>query len=531
MEVLSQARTPSPNPGPSAYDQSSPLDALVRRASSRRVRNKDTLGPIATSSLLPVHPSTPPRHPDDKPEWSSPHSPLLHTQFRNSTATTASYLPDRGSTYGDTSMSSDGWGDRHMSNLGPMRGPVLSTASEYTLDEITGSYRDSYNPSPHPGTRQDIAPSPLHYQVPTVVVSDLDVDSEPYQQEPSPPSNRMPSRLPASHKVANFSRPVPPVINGTMDRKMQVLARNGGRPVSPLMHDEVRSLSGMQSPDVPPSPSISIHPPPVEYAYPSPSSQYTESFQQQQQSQRSPYGPPPRSASPSTSVYSNYSYYPYPGSQPTTPTGNGPHLGPSGPRPSGSQSRPTSPNAAQPNLTNPQTAMDFLQLGIQAHLANNLTESAKHFEKSATLGGGCGIGMLMWGLTLRHGWGVTKSEPQGFKWLKKAAEIAVGDLESARGGMDAKGVKDELVLAIYEVGQSFFRGWGIEKDKKMGVSYFRVAARLGDPDAQQELAFCLANGKGCKKDRKEAAKWYRAAVAQGVSDIGLAWIYKEKFQD
>ena len=79
------------------------------------------------------------------------------------------------------------------------------------------------------------------------------------------------------------------------------------------------------------------------------------------------------------------------------------------------------------------------------------------------------MGMLMWGLTLRHGWGVTKSEPMGFKWLKKAAEIAVVDLESARGGMDVKGVKDELVLAIYEVGQSFFRGWGVEKDKKMGV--------------------------------------------------------------
>ena len=31
-------------------------------------------------------------------------------------------------------------------------------------------------------------------------------------------------------------------------------------------------------------------------------------------------------------------------------------------------------------------------------------------------------------------------------------------------------------------------------------------------DAQQELAFCYANGRGCKKDRKEAAKWYRAAV-------------------
>ena len=39
-----------------------------------------------------------------------------------------------------------------------------------------------------------------------------------------------------------------------------------------------------------------------------------------------------------------------------------------------------------------------------------------------------------------------------------------------------------------------------------------MAANLGDPDAQQSLAFCLAHGKGCKKDRKEAAKWYRAAV-------------------
>jgi hypothetical protein len=79
-------------------------------------------------------------------------------------------------------------------------------------------------------------------------------------------------------------------------------------------------------------------------------------------------------------------------------------------------------------------------------------------------------------------------------------------------------------------------------------SYYTVAARLGDADAQQDLGFCLANGRGCKKDRKEAARWYRAAVsiskhilfysmpifvlqvAQGASDVGMAWIYKEKFQ-
>lgn len=138
--------------------------------------------------------------------------------------------------------------------------------------------------------------------------------------------------------------------------------------------------------------------------------------------------------------------------------------------------------------------------------------------------------MVMWGLTLRHGWGCEKNESLGFKWLQRAAESAVTDLESSRKGLDITDVQDELVIAIYEVGQCFFQGWGVRKDLKMAVSYYSVAARLGDADAQQDLGFCLANGRGCKKDRKEAAKWYRAAVAQGASDVGLAWIYKEKFQ-
>ena len=76
-----------------------------------------------------------------------------------------------------------------------------------------------------------------------------------------------------------------------------------------------------------------------------------------------------------------------------------------------------------------------------------------------------------------------------------------------------------------------FLPWvGVTKDQKTGLSYYQVAARLGDGDAQGDLAFCLANGKGCKKDKKEATKWYRAAVKQGQSDVGLVWRYKEKYQ-
>ncbi|KAF5356194.1 hypothetical protein D9756_004309 [Leucocoprinus leucothites] len=272
-----------------------------------------------------------------------------------------------------------------------------------------------------------------------------------------------------------------------------------------------------------------------------------------------PRQPPARSNSPA-SLYSSYSYYNYESAVPS-PTSSGPpsraspapqqhlqqsHGGSQRLQPDSSkpQQRSRSPNnnnhnnprTSSPLVTSPvdekfQTPQDFLQLGIQNHEANRLKESAMYFEKSAKENGGCGVGMLMWGLTLRHGWGCEKNEKVGFKWLRKAAESAVVDLESARGGksVDTTPVQDELVLAIYEVGQCFFHGWGVNKDQKMAVSYYTVAARLGDSDAQNDLAFCLANGKGCKKDRKEAAKWYRAAVAQGVSDVGLAWIYKEKF--
>ncbi|EAU93275.2 hypothetical protein CC1G_12009 [Coprinopsis cinerea okayama7 len=258
-------------------------------------------------------------------------------------------------------------------------------------------------------------------------------------------------------------------------------------------------------------------------------------------------------ASP-VSLYSNYSYYPFEGAVPS-PTGStfsnskDPFAAPgkASQQPSSLQASSTqqsnqflappsshhNPSSSSPSSpSGPKSAHDYLLLGIEHHEHDRLKESATCFEKSAKEGGGCGVGMLMWGLTLRHGWGCEKNEKVAFKWLQKAAESAVGDLEATRasGVKDVSVVRNELVLAIYEVGQCFFQGWGVPKDQKMAVSYYTIAAELGDADAQMDLAFCLTNGKGCKKNKKEAAKWYRAAVKQGQSDVGLAWIYKEKYQ-
>lgn len=100
--------------------------------------------------------------------------------------------------------------------------------------------------------------------------------------------------------------------------------------------------------------------------------------------------------------------------------------------------------------------------------------------------------MLMYGLSLRHGWGCPRNEKSGFHWLKKAAELAITDLEKGKQGVDAMAIRvspskmqshghrlealgqSELILAIYEVGQSFYQGWGVPKDKKMGVVSMRV---------------------------------------------------------
>jgi TPR repeat protein len=117
-------------------------------------------------------------------------------------------------------------------------------------------------------------------------------------------------------------------------------------------------------------------------------------------------------------------------------------------------------------------AEEYLQLGIQHHEANRLAESAQCFQQSATVDGGTGVGMLMYGLTLRHGWGCIKNEKLAFTWLQRAAESAVDNLERARVegvGKSREAIKTELVLAIYEVGQCFFQGWGVKKDQKMAV--------------------------------------------------------------
>ena len=61
--------------------------------------------------------------------------------------------------------------------------------------------------------------------------------------------------------------------------------------------------------------------------------------------------------------------------------------------------------------------------------------------------------------------------------------------------------KGELVLAMYELANSFRHGWGVAKDPVAARSYYETAANLGDTDAMNEVAKCYEEGLGGKKDK------------------------------
>ncbi|KAI1321334.1 hypothetical protein EDD11_006671 [Mortierella claussenii] len=209
----------------------------------------------------------------------------------------------------------------------------------------------------------------------------------------------------------------------------------------------------------------------------------------------------------------------------------GPSGGPNGINPhpahhlaSGGYVRPEEPMG--PSNPMPEKAEDFVRQGIEFHEVGDIAKATHFFRTAAELGDP--VGMLMYGLSVRHGWGCASNRALAFQYLQKSAEHAVGDLKS-RDSFASTAAKGELVLAIYELGICFRHGWGVEKNKKTAAYYFEIAANLGDPDAQNDLAWCYYHGVGIKKDMFKAAKYYRLAAAQGLETVGNSWIWKDKY--
>jgi hypothetical protein len=159
----------------------------------------------------------------------------------------------------------------------------------------------------------------------------------------------------------------------------------------------------------------------------------------------------PSPAPSRNSIYSNYSFYTFPpdddGIRSPSPTpsqsisqrayspppsahGGGYGLQGGGhstfAKTKASFSFPKTPGQAKRDITDPNYC---LQLGITHHEKGELERAAYYFERAAKERGGCGPGMLLWGLSLRHGWGCHANPSLAFSFLQKAAESVVEDLD------------------------------------------------------------------------------------------------------
>ena len=141
-----------------------------------------------------------------------------------------------------------------------------------------------------------------------------------------------------------------------------------------------------------------------------------------------------------------------------------------------------------------------IQEAIRLHETGDLVSSTAMFGRLAD---GNAMAQIMFGLALRHGWGVSPNPQLALQYLSAAASSSA-TIESAalHSGMKKGGAaKGELVLAIYELANSFRHGWGVQKDMVAARKYYETAANLGDTDAMNEVARCYENGQGGPKDR------------------------------
>ncbi|GJJ72677.1 uncharacterized protein EMPS_05035 [Entomortierella parvispora] len=234
----------------------------------------------------------------------------------------------------------------------------------------------------------------------------------------------------------------------------------------------------------------------------------------------------------------------------------------------------------------------YIQRAIELHEDNQLEEATYYFRLAAQSENP--VGQLMYGLSLRHGWGCKANPKEALFYLQGAAEYAMSELKELNPSNSANvriiqqrslryqqkpaapapatapattqdhlhvqplsptypppspthgtfalkrmstvarksatvTARKELVLALYELGMSFLKGWGVARDRVIAFNYFKLAADLGDPDSQNEVAQCFLDGTGTEKNNFEAARYFRLASAQGASQLGNSWIFKPKY--
>lgn len=190
-----------------------------------------------------------------------------------------------------------------------------------------------------------------------------------------------------------------------------------------------------------------------------------------------------------------------------------------------SQGEKSDRRSRSPSISNPE-GDETLQEAIRLHEEGNLQRSTALFGRLADpQGANNALSQVLYGLALRHGWGISKDEPSAVKYLSYAASNSaeIEKLALEAGSKKGGAAKGELTLAIFELANCFRNGWGVARDPVAAKQYYETAANMGDLDAMNEIAWCYVEGFGCKKDKFKAAQYLRLAEERGNKTVGNSW--------
>ncbi|RMD40935.1 hypothetical protein DV735_g4183, partial [Chaetothyriales sp. CBS 134920] len=145
-----------------------------------------------------------------------------------------------------------------------------------------------------------------------------------------------------------------------------------------------------------------------------------------------------------------------------------------------------------------------IQEAIRLHESGSLEEATRLFAALAERGNV--LSQVLYGLSLRHGWGCSPDPEKAITYLSSAASNSAEiERQALAAGMKKGGAaKGELVLAIFELANCFRYGWGCAVDKMAARQYYETAANLGDTDAMNEAAWCYLEGFGGPKDKPDS---------------------------
>jgi TPR repeat protein len=84
--------------------------------------------------------------------------------------------------------------------------------------------------------------------------------------------------------------------------------------------------------------------------------------------------------------------------------------------------------------------------------------------------------------------------------------------EKARNAVDKSELsKDKTARAeaLYNLGDHYWYGFGVEEDDDEALKYYRKAAELGYADAMNAIAWCYSQGYGVERNLEASYEWYK----------------------